>query len=135
MTIYEKGFAFLAEAYANNALPEDEGRWEFIGPPTCDLSIEEILTGLAESDAVMPDPISSILGLSSQSTYAGGVQRICEDRTHRMPVTRTAAPVQRGDGSDVVADEAAFLRELEEMDTSPTRVARTPGLNWRRVGF
>lgn len=69
-------FRYLANSVKHHVLPEDQGSWDFYGPPISDRTINQILEHFDGNCEPMPADIADVLGMSSGSVFSEGVQEI-----------------------------------------------------------
>ena len=69
-------FRYLASSMRHNVLPEDQGSWDFYGPPNSKRTINQILDQCDGNTDPMPADIADALGLQNGSAFTEGVQEI-----------------------------------------------------------
>jgi hypothetical protein len=69
-------FRYISNTVNNRVLPQDQGSWDFYGPPNSDRTIIEVLEAFVGNCQPMPADIAEALGLPKCSTFTEGVQEI-----------------------------------------------------------
>jgi hypothetical protein len=128
ISLIEAGFTKLARDYHERALMEDEGELEIMGPSCCPLAFDEVLAFCSGDfgKMIMPNAVCSDLDLPSTATYAQGVAQfhvgyqdhatVRHQRISPTPEERARIEAERKTWVQVHVEDAAFLKELEEME-------------------